>query len=65
MLYREAGQFKTSYKADSQIFPILQDRISMAILIAIAAIGAMLMGAGITIGVAGLIAYLMMDDNEL
>jgi hypothetical protein len=34
-------------------------------MIAIAAIGAMLMGAGITIGVAGLIAYLMMDDNEL
>lgn len=34
-------------------------------MIAIAAIGAMLMGAGITIGVAGLIAYLIMDDNEL
>jgi hypothetical protein len=34
-------------------------------MIAIAAIGAMLIGAGITIGVAGLIAYLMMDDNEL
>jgi branched-chain amino acid transport system permease protein len=27
MLYREAGQFKTSYGADQQIFPILQDRI--------------------------------------
>ena len=27
MLYREAGQFKTSYAADQQIFPILQDRI--------------------------------------
>src|SRR6266446_966533 len=27
MLYREAGQFKTSYVADQQIFPILQDRI--------------------------------------
>jgi hypothetical protein len=34
-------------------------------MIAIAAIGAMLIGAGITVGVAGLIAYLMMDDNEL
>ena len=34
-------------------------------MIAIAAIGAVLMGAGITIGVAGLIAYLMMEDNEL
>ena len=26
MLYRENGQFKTSYRADQQIFPILQDR---------------------------------------
>jgi len=27
MLYRENGQFKTSYRADLQIFPILQDRL--------------------------------------
>ena len=27
MFYREAGQFKTSYGADQQIFPILQDRL--------------------------------------
>jgi branched-chain amino acid transport system permease protein len=27
MLYREAGQFKTSYGADQAVFPILQDRI--------------------------------------
>src|SRR5947207_13790358 len=27
MLYREAGQFKTSYVTDQQIFPILQDRL--------------------------------------
>ncbi len=26
MLYRENGQFKTSYRADQQIFPILQDK---------------------------------------
>jgi branched-chain amino acid transport system permease protein len=26
MLYRENGQFKTSYRADLQIFPIVQDR---------------------------------------
>ncbi len=26
MLYREAGQFKTSYRADQAIFPIAQDR---------------------------------------
>ncbi|HYD06736.1 MAG TPA: branched-chain amino acid ABC transporter permease [Reyranella sp.] len=29
MFYREAGQFKTSYVADQQIFPIRQDRIVM------------------------------------
>jgi branched-chain amino acid transport system permease protein len=27
MLYRESGQFKTSYEADQALFPILQDRI--------------------------------------
>src|SRR5258707_9286833 len=26
MLYREAGQFKTSYAADQAVFPIRQDR---------------------------------------
>jgi branched-chain amino acid transport system permease protein len=25
MLYRENGQFKTTYRSDQQIFPILQD----------------------------------------
>ena len=27
MIYRENGQFKTSYRADQQVFPILQDRV--------------------------------------
>ena len=36
MFYREAGQFKTSYEADSQIFPIRQDRIAMAVILAVA-----------------------------
>lgn len=36
MLYREAGQFKTSYTADQQIFPILQDRIGFFVTLAIA-----------------------------
>ena len=36
MLYREAGQFKTSYAADQAVFPILQDRIGIAIIIALA-----------------------------
>jgi branched-chain amino acid transport system permease protein len=34
MFYREAGQFKTSYEADGQLFPIRQDRIAMAVLLA-------------------------------
>ncbi len=36
MLYREAGQFKTTYEADSQIFPIRQDRIALALLLVVA-----------------------------
>jgi branched-chain amino acid transport system permease protein len=36
MLYRENGQFKTSYTADQQIFPILQDRIAVALLLGVA-----------------------------
>jgi branched-chain amino acid transport system permease protein len=38
MLYREAGQFKTSYQADSQIFPILQDRLALFALLAVAVV---------------------------
>jgi branched-chain amino acid transport system permease protein len=36
MLYRENGQFKTSYRADQQIFPIAQDRIAIGLLLAVA-----------------------------
>ncbi|MFO1311167.1 MAG: branched-chain amino acid ABC transporter permease [Burkholderiales bacterium] len=36
MLYREAGQFKTSYEADAAIFPILQDRIAVVAVLVIA-----------------------------
>jgi branched-chain amino acid transport system permease protein len=39
MLYREAGQFKTSYAADMAIFPIRQDRWFVAALAAVAYIG--------------------------
>lgn len=38
MLYRENGQFKTSYRADQQIFPILQDRVVMFGLLVLAAV---------------------------
>ena len=33
MFYRENGQFKTTYRADQQILPILQDRIAMLLLL--------------------------------
>ena len=36
MLYREAGQFKATYAQDQQIFPIRQDRIAFALLLAAA-----------------------------
>jgi len=39
MIYRENGQFKTSYKTDQQIFPILQDRWAIIVLIAFAFVG--------------------------
>jgi branched-chain amino acid transport system permease protein len=36
MFYREVGQFKTTYKADQSIFPILQDKIGIAVILLIA-----------------------------
>jgi branched-chain amino acid transport system permease protein len=36
MLYRETGQFKTSYAADQAVFPILQDRIGIAVILTVA-----------------------------
>jgi branched-chain amino acid transport system permease protein len=36
MLYRENGQFKTSYRADLAIFPVAQDRIAILALLAFA-----------------------------
>ncbi|MBK5205249.1 MAG: branched-chain amino acid ABC transporter permease [Polaromonas sp.] len=36
MFYRENGQFKTSYRADQQIFPILQDRIGVGLILVVA-----------------------------
>ncbi|HEX6000393.1 MAG TPA: branched-chain amino acid ABC transporter permease [Hyphomicrobiaceae bacterium] len=45
MLYREAGQFKTSYSADMAIFPIRQDRIALWLLLAFAFIGVPLLAS--------------------
>jgi branched-chain amino acid transport system permease protein len=36
MLYRENGQFKSTYVSDQQMLPILQDRVLMALLLAFA-----------------------------
>ncbi len=38
MFYRETGQFKTTYADDMAIFPIRQDRIGIAVILAIALI---------------------------
>ena len=45
MLYRENGQFKTSYQADAQIFPILQDRVAVLIFIAFIFVGVPLLAS--------------------
>jgi len=36
VIYREAGQFKTTYAADQAIFPIVQDRVFVVVLLAAA-----------------------------
>ncbi|HZL41436.1 MAG TPA: branched-chain amino acid ABC transporter permease [Pseudolabrys sp.] len=33
MFYREAGQYKTSYRADQALFPILQDQIGIVLIL--------------------------------
>src|ERR1700740_3127468 len=45
MLYRENGQFQTSYRADLQIFPVLQDRIAVALIVAFAVVGVSLLAS--------------------
>src|SRR5919206_4215054 len=36
MLYREAGQFKETYRQDQAIFPVVQDRVCVAALLVVA-----------------------------
>ena len=45
MIYRENGQFKTSYNADNQIFPIRQDRMAMILILAFAFIAVPLLSS--------------------
>ncbi len=44
MLYREAGQFKSTYAQDLQIFPILQDRVGVLALLVLAFVVVPLVG---------------------
>src|SRR5438046_4162390 len=44
MLYREAGQFLSTYAEDQQTFPIRQDRIAMALLLLVAFVAVPLFG---------------------
>jgi branched-chain amino acid transport system permease protein len=39
MLYREAGQFKTTYSQDMAMLPIRQDRVALVLLLALAFVG--------------------------
>jgi branched-chain amino acid transport system permease protein len=36
MLYREAGQFKSTYEADAAVFPLREDRIGIAVVLLVA-----------------------------
>ena len=49
MFYRENGQFKTSYRADQQIFPIAQDRWAILLLIAAAFVAVPLLTSDYTL----------------
>jgi branched-chain amino acid transport system permease protein len=39
MFYRDAGQYKSSYAADRAVFPLREDRIGLAIILAVAFVG--------------------------
>ena len=60
MFYRENGQFKPSYRADQQIFPILQDRWFMVVLLVVACVGVPLMAGDYYLG-AILIPFLILS----
>src|SRR5229473_3175090 len=57
MLYREAGQYKTSYAADMAVFPILQDRIGIAVNLVTGYTGLLSLGTGAFMGVGAYACY--------
>jgi len=36
MLYREAGQFKSTYAADAAVFPLREDRVGLTVILLVA-----------------------------
>jgi branched-chain amino acid transport system permease protein len=51
MIYREAGQYKTSYRADMAIFPIRQDRIGLGIILVVAFVAVPFLGGSFVLDV--------------
>src|SRR5262245_18350360 len=49
MLYREAGQFKSSYEADAAVFPLRQDRIGIGVILLMALVVIPLFGSNFVI----------------
>ena len=45
MIYRETGQFRTDYAADQAIFPILQDRLGLALILLLAFVAVPIFGS--------------------
>ena len=45
MIYRETGQFRTSYAADQALFPILLDRVGMGVILLVAFVVIPLVGS--------------------
>ena len=61
MFYREAGQFKTSYADDQAVFPIRQDRIGIAVILAIAFIAIPVFGSNFLLASVMAVSYTHLD----
>ena len=53
MLYRESGQYKTSYAADMALFPIRQDRIGIAVILLLAFVAIPALGSDFLLDAVG------------
>ncbi|MEO1090338.1 MAG: branched-chain amino acid ABC transporter permease [Pseudomonadota bacterium] len=50
MFYFETGQYKTSYAADQQIFPLVQDRVGIAVIVLLAFVAVPLLASPYWLG---------------